>query len=88
MASVRHQQSKRIAICKKLVFCFLCQTWRATSFLPSTQPFRSEKGASINLQGERFIATEDDHLLIDSAACGDSTFSPFEAAGAEAQARK
>jgi len=44
------------------------------------------KGSVINIQGHKFIATEDDFLLIVSAAYGESQFKSFEAASAAAKA--
>jgi len=43
-----------------------------------------KKGASINIQGKPFVATEDDFLLIISCAYGKSEFSTFEQAKAAA----
>jgi hypothetical protein len=46
------------------------------------------KGESINIQGKRFVATEDDFMLIVSAAYGKSEFDSLEEARAAAQAGK
>lgn len=45
-----------------------------------------KKGEAIHIQGQRFVATEDDHLLIVSAAYGEAEFRSFEEASAAAQA--
>ena len=45
-------------------------------------------GASINIQGKIFVATEDDYLLIVSASYGEDEFSTFEEARAAAKAGK
>ena len=50
--------------------------------------FDFKKGATINIQGQKFVATEDDFLLIVSAAYGESEFKSFEAASAAAKAGK
>lgn len=50
--------------------------------------FDIKKGKAINIQGQRFIATEDDYLLIVSAAYGESEFGSFEDASAAAKAGK
>lgn len=50
--------------------------------------FVFKKGSSINIQGRRFVATEDDYLLIVSSAYGDDEFSSFEQARAGALAGK
>lgn len=50
--------------------------------------FDFRKGSSINIQGQRFVATEDDYLLIVSAAYGEDEFSSFEQARAAAQSGK
>jgi hypothetical protein len=47
--------------------------------------FDFKAGASINIQGQRFVATEDDYLLIVSASYGESEFGSFEEAKAAAQ---
>ncbi len=50
--------------------------------------FDFRKGAAINIQGQRFVATEDDYLLIVSSAYGESEFKSFDAASAAAKAGK
>lgn len=50
--------------------------------------FEIMNGASISIQGQIFIATEDDHLLVVSAAYGESEFDSFEAARVAAHAGK
>jgi hypothetical protein len=50
--------------------------------------FEVKKGASINIQGKPFVATEDDHLLVVSAAYGADEFDSFEKARAAAIAGK
>ena len=50
--------------------------------------FDFKKGASINIQGQRFAATEDDFLLIVSAAYGEDEFASMEAAQAAARSGK
>jgi hypothetical protein len=47
-----------------------------------------KKGASINIQGKHFVASEDDHLLIVSATYGESEFSSFDKARTAALAGK
>jgi hypothetical protein len=42
--------------------------------------FDFRKGESINIQGKAFVATEDDYLLVVSAAYGEAEFSSFEEA--------
>jgi hypothetical protein len=50
--------------------------------------FELKKGSPINIQGKVFVATDDDHLLIVSAAYGEAEFDSFEAARAAANAGK
>lgn len=50
--------------------------------------FDFKRGSSINIQGKPFVATEDDHLLIVSAAYGEDEFSSLEDASAAAKAGK
>jgi len=50
--------------------------------------FDIKKGASINIQGQRFFASEDDYLLIVSAAYGDDEFMSIETARTAAQSGK
>ena len=50
--------------------------------------FEVKEGASVNIQGQRFVATEGDYLLIVSAAYGEPEFISFEAARIVAQAGK
>jgi len=50
--------------------------------------FDLKKGSAINIQGQRFVATEDDYLLIVSAAYGEDEFNSFEEASAAARASK
>lgn len=50
--------------------------------------FDFRKGAAINIQGQRFVATDDDYLLIVSSAYGESEFKSFDAASAAAKAGK
>ncbi|OGB22321.1 MAG: hypothetical protein A3I66_20580 [Burkholderiales bacterium RIFCSPLOWO2_02_FULL_57_36] len=50
--------------------------------------FDFKKGSAINIQGQRFVATEDDHLLIVSAAYGEDEFNSIEGASAAARAGK
>lgn len=50
--------------------------------------FDFKRGTAINIQGQRFVATEDDHLLIVSAAYGEAEFQSFEEARAAARAGK
>jgi hypothetical protein len=50
--------------------------------------FDIKKGSAINIQGQRFVATEDDCLLIVSAAYGAAEFHSFEEASAAAKAGK
>lgn len=50
--------------------------------------FDLKKGSPINIQGKVFVATEDDHLLVVSAAYGDAEFGSFEEARAAAKANK
>jgi len=50
--------------------------------------FDFKKGSAINIQGQLFVATEDDHLLIVSAAYGEDEFSSFDEARASASAGK
>ena len=45
-----------------------------------------KQGASINIQGQAFVATEDDYLLVVSAAYGDDEFQSIEEASAAAKA--
>jgi hypothetical protein len=47
-----------------------------------------KKGASINIQGQYFVATEDDYLLIVSAAYGEAEFNSVEEARLAAQKGK
>ena len=47
--------------------------------------FEFKAGSSINIQGKRFVAPEDDYLLVVSAAYGESEFASFEEARAAAQ---
>lgn len=46
------------------------------------------KGEPINIQGQRFVATDDDYLLVVSAAYGADEFSSFEQARAAAMSGK
>ena len=48
--------------------------------------FDVRAGSSINIQGQTFVATEDDYLLIVSASYGDAEFRSVEEARAAAQA--
>ena len=48
--------------------------------------FEFKKGSTINIQSKLFTATEDDHLLIVSAAYGESEFKSLEEAKAAALA--
>jgi hypothetical protein len=48
--------------------------------------FDFRQGASINIQGKAFVATEDDYLLVVSASYGEAEFSSFEEARAAATA--
>jgi hypothetical protein len=50
--------------------------------------FELKNGESISIQGQTFTASEDDYLLIVSAAYGESEFDSFEAARAAAHAGK
>ncbi|WP_272971468.1 hypothetical protein [Comamonas terrigena] len=50
--------------------------------------FDFRKGSAISIQGQRFIATEDDYLLIVSAAYGESEFNSFQEASTAAKAGK
>jgi hypothetical protein len=50
--------------------------------------FNFGKNSSINIQGKNFVPTEDDYLLIVSAAYGEDEFSSFEQARAGALAGK
>ncbi|RQP25508.1 hypothetical protein DZC73_11430 [Albitalea terrae] len=50
--------------------------------------FDFKKGSAINIQGRSFVATEDDYLLIVSAAYGDAEFNSFEEARAAAKTGK
>jgi hypothetical protein len=50
--------------------------------------FDIKKGASINIQGQSFIATEDDYLLIVSASYGVAEFNSIEEARHSAQVGK
>lgn len=50
--------------------------------------FDLKKGSAINIQGQRFVATEDDHLLVISAAYGDSEFNSFDEASTAAKLGK
>lgn len=50
--------------------------------------FDIRKGSAINIQGQKFVATEDDFLLIVSAAYGESEYKSFEDASAAAKAGK
>lgn len=45
-----------------------------------------KQGASINIQGRAFIATEDDYLLVVHTACGDNEFRSLEEAVVAAKA--
>ena len=47
-----------------------------------------KKGASISIQGKSFVASEDDFLLIVSAALGESEFGSFDEAKSAALAGK
>ena len=47
--------------------------------------FEVKAGTSIDIQGKRFVATEDDYLLVVSASYGESEFNSLEAARAAAQ---
>lgn len=58
----------------------------AVSKILKVDRFDFRKGSAINIQGKRFVADEDDHLLIVSAAYGDAEFDSFEKAGAAAKA--
>lgn len=48
--------------------------------------FNFDKNSSINIQGQNFVPTEDDYLLIVSAAYGADEFNSFEQARAGALA--
>ena len=48
--------------------------------------FDIRKGSSINIQGQAFTATEDDYLLVVSAAYGDDAFHSMDEARAAANA--
>ena len=48
--------------------------------------FDFKKGASIDIQSKKFTATEDDYLLVVSAAYGESEFKSFVEASAAANA--
>lgn len=48
--------------------------------------FEVRKGSLLNIQGQKFVATEDDFLLIVSAVYGESEFKSFEDASAAAKA--
>lgn len=50
--------------------------------------FDFKKNASITIQGQIFVATEDDYLLIVSAAYGSDEFTSFEQARAAARTGK
>ena len=50
--------------------------------------FELKKGSPINIQGKVYVATEDDHLLVVSAAYGDAEFGSFEEARAAAKSSK
>lgn len=45
-----------------------------------------KQGAAISIQGKRFVATEDDHLLIVSSALGAAQFKSFDEARQAAKA--
>ena len=47
--------------------------------------FEFKRGSSINIQGKQFVATEDDYLLIVSAAYGEAEFKSLEEARVAAQ---
>jgi hypothetical protein len=50
--------------------------------------FDFRKGSTISIQGQKFVPTDDDFLLIVSAAYGESEFTSFEDASAAAKAGK
>lgn len=50
--------------------------------------FDFKKGSAINIQGQSFVATEDDYLLIVSAAYGEAEFKSLEEARTAAKAGK
>jgi hypothetical protein len=50
--------------------------------------FEFKKGSAIIIQGKSFVATEDDYLLIVSAAHGEAEFTLFEEARTAAKAGK
>ena len=50
--------------------------------------FDFKKGSAINIQSHKFVVTEDDFLLIVSAAYGESEFKSFEEANAAAKTGK
>jgi len=50
--------------------------------------FDFKKGSSINIQGRLFVLTEDDYLLVVSAAYGDAEFGSLAEARAAAKAGK
>lgn len=50
--------------------------------------FDLKKGASISIQGEVFVATEDDYLLIVSTSYGEAEFNSLEEARAAARTGK
>jgi hypothetical protein len=50
--------------------------------------FEIKSGESLSIQGQTFTATEDDYLLVVSAAYGESEFSSFEEARVAAHAGK
>jgi len=50
--------------------------------------FDFKKGFAISIQGQKFVATEDDFLLIVSAAYGEAEFNSFGDASAAAKAGK
>lgn len=50
--------------------------------------FDYKKGAAISIQDQRFVATEDDYLLIVSVAYGEDEFNSLEEASAAATAGK
>jgi hypothetical protein len=60
----------------------------AVNKILKVERFDVKKGASINIQGKKFTASEDDYLLVVSAAYGESEFKSFEEARAAAHAGK
>lgn len=60
----------------------------AVNKILKVERFDVKRGGSIGIQGKEFVATEDDFLLIVSAAYGDSEFNSFDDARAAALAGK